>query len=183
MLNRGCGRAHRMRQWHIWLVLLFTISTLFPVIVGRTGMLGILVGMDQKVRFAFSCCSHVHCVQRQVCNDRCATTGAMGYGVQETAVFPQLLFMQVVDFSLVVQRPNSMVLVTMEIPQLRVDTVVDAHFLQSCSSLSCHPRLVPMVQTVLRTIARGHGGRCACHACRAGFGPSWSFTSLSRRRG
>ena len=58
-------------QWHIWLVLLVTISTLFPVIVGRTRMLGILVGTDQKVRFAFSCCSHVHCVQRQVCNDRC----------------------------------------------------------------------------------------------------------------
>ena len=66
----------------------------------------------------------------------CATTGAMGYGVQETAEFLQLLFMQVVDISFVVQRPISMVLLIMEIPQLRVDTVVDSPFLQSCSSLS-----------------------------------------------
>ena len=66
----------------------------------------------------------------------CATTGAMGCGVQKTAEFPQLLSMQVVDISFVVQRPISMVLVTMEIPQLRVDTVVDGPFLQSCNSLS-----------------------------------------------
>ena len=38
----------------------------FPLVVGRTGMLGILVSMDQKDRYAFSCCSHAHCVQRQV---------------------------------------------------------------------------------------------------------------------
>lgn len=73
----------------------------------------------------------------------CATTGAIGYGVQETAEFPQLLIMQVVDISLVVQRPISMVLVTMEILQLRVDTVVDGPFLQSCSSLSCRRGLFP----------------------------------------
>ena len=76
-----------------------------------------------------------------------------------------------------------MVLVTMEIPQLRVDTVVDGPFCAVVQFPVVSPRLVPMVQTVLRKIARGHGGRCACHACRAGSSPSWLFTSLSRRRG
>ena len=55
----------------------------FPsVVVGRTGMIGICVGMDQKdfTRFPL-----------------CATAGATGYGVQKTAEFPQLLSMQVVD--------------------------------------------------------------------------------------
>ena len=57
-------------------------------------------------------------------------------GCRKLWQFPQLLSMQVVDISFVVQRPISMVLLTMEIPQLRVDTVVDGPFVQSCSSLS-----------------------------------------------
>ena len=90
-------------------------------------MLGILVGMDQKDRYAFSCCSHAHCVQRQV---------PWVMECRKTAEFPQLLSIQLVDISFVVQRPIPMVLVTMEILQLRVDTVVDGPFVLSCSSLS-----------------------------------------------
>ena len=39
-------------------------------------------------------------------------------------------------FLVVVQRPIPMVLVTMENPQLRVDTVIDSLCCRSCSSLS-----------------------------------------------
>ena len=44
-----------------------------------------------------------------------------------------------------------MVLVTMEIPQLRLDTVVDGPFLQVVQFPVVTPRLIPMVQTVCRT--------------------------------
>ena len=50
----------------------------FPLVVGRTGMLGIFVGMDQKDRYVatllFTC-------------PLCATTGAMGYGVEKLWIF------------------------------------------------------------------------------------------------
>ena len=111
----------------------------FPLVVGRTGMLGILVGMDQKDRYAARC-SYAVVHTPVVCNDRCATTGAMGHGVQKTAEFPQLQSIQVVDIPVVVQRPIPMVLVTMEVPQSRVDTVVDGPLLQVAVVT---PRLVP----------------------------------------
>ena len=70
--------------------------------------------------------------------------------VQKTAEFPQLLSMQIVDISFVVQRPISMVLVTMEIPQFHVDTVVDDPL---CSrAVFCRDAEVcPIVQTVCWT--------------------------------
>ena len=85
----------------------------FPLVVGRTRMLGILVSMDQKDRYAFSGCSHAHCVQRQVP----WLWGAENCGISAVAVF------QVVDTPFVTQRCIPMVLVTMEIPQLRLDMV------------------------------------------------------------
>ena len=64
------------------------IYAVFPsVVVGRTGMLGILVGMDQKDRYAFSLL---------FTRPLGAMTGAMGCGVRKTVEFPQLLSMQVV---------------------------------------------------------------------------------------
>ena len=51
-------------------------------------MLGILVSMDQKDRYVFSCCSHAHCVQRQV---------PWVMGEQKTADFQHLQSFQVVD--------------------------------------------------------------------------------------
>ena len=88
----------------------------FPLVVGRTRMFGILVSMDQKDCHAFSCYSHL-----------CATTGAM---------VMVCVHIQVADTPFVTQWCIPMVLVTMEIPQLRVDTVVDGLHCRSCSSLS-----------------------------------------------
>ena len=138
MLNDGvaalvfeCGNG--MFGWFCWRRFLRFIS----FCCRRQDRAGILVGMDQK---DFSRFPVVH--TSTVCNDR-----AMGYAVQKTVEFPQLLSMQVVDISFVVQRPISMVLVSMEIPQLRVDTVVDGPF---CSrAVFCRDvEVCPKVQTV-----------------------------------
>ena len=83
------------------LVLLVTISLLYFLlfVVGRTGMLGILVGMDQKV---FSCFPVVH--MPIVCVDRCH-----GYGVHKTSGIFAVAVFQVVDTPFVTQRCNPMV--------------------------------------------------------------------------
>ena len=57
--------------------------------------------------------------------------GAVRGSVQKTADFPQFQFIKVVDNSFVLQRLIPMVLATIEIPQLCVDTVVDAPFMRS----------------------------------------------------
>ena len=59
------------------------------------------------------------------CFDRC-----FGSMVQKTVVFPQLQFITVVDTPFVAQMLISMVLATMENPQLRVDRAVDAPVMQ-----------------------------------------------------
>ena len=143
----------------------------FPLVVGRTQMLGILVSMDQKDRYAFSGCSHAHCVQRQVpwlwCAENC--------GISAVAVF------QVVDTPFVTQRCIPMVLVIMEIPQLRLDMVVDGPLLQVVQFPVVTPRLIPMVQTVCRTtetlqLLHTVFNALLCRAC-------WSSTSRSWCRG
>ena len=89
-----------------------------------------------------------------------------------------LVFLALCSFSLsssisfVVRRPISMVLVIMEIPQLRVDTVVDGPFLQSCSSLSCRRGLSHMPCCAGLAVCRhpGQGAEAVSHglACSEG---------------
>ena len=67
-------------------------SSQFPLVVGRTGMLGILVGMEKKDR-RVARCFHAVVHTPVVCNDRC-------HGLWDA----ELLSMQVVDISFVVQR-------------------------------------------------------------------------------
>ena len=96
-----------------------------------------MAGMDQKehyvARMLFTC-------------PFCATTGAVGFGVQKTADFPQLqLINKVVDFLVVLQSPIFMVLpvwMTIEFSQLLFDKVID----------------VPVVQVVQWTFLSGRRG-------------------------
>ena len=69
--------------------------------------------------------------------------------MQKTADFPQLHFIKVVVFLVVTPRLISIVLVTIEIPQLLFDTVVNAPILQIFPVVLQRP--IPMVQTVRRT--------------------------------
>ena len=60
----------------------------FPFVVGRTGMLSILVGMDQKDRYAVRC-FHTVVHTPVVCNDRChGSWGAENCGISAVAVHP-----------------------------------------------------------------------------------------------
>ena len=105
----------------------------------------IMAGMDQKDSYVA----------------RLWQTWCQWFRLQTTVDFPQLQSIKVVDISFVVQRLFSLVFVTVETHQLRVDTVVDAPGFQVTQ--------IPMVQIALRTIVvpqllPGHGGQCPCQA-------------------
>ena len=81
-------------------------------------MLGILAGMDQEDSYVA----------------RFWRTWCLWFRLPKTVDFPQLQSIKVVDISFVVHRPIPMVLLTIETPQLRMDTVVDVPLLQVVQS-------------------------------------------------
>ena len=110
----------------------------------------------------------------------CATTGAKAWGAENCGISAVAVF-QVVDTPFVTQRCIPMVLVTMEIPQLRLDMVVDGPLLQVVHFPVVTPSLIPMVQTVCRTtetlqLLHTVFNALLCRAC-------WSSTSRSWCRG
>ena len=143
----------------------------FPFVVGMTRMLGILVSMDQKDRYAFSGCSHAHCVQPQVP----WLWGAEDCGISAVAVHPgRRHFLR--DAEAYFHGPCDM-----ETPQLRLDTVVAGPLLQVVQFPVVAQRQFPMVQTVCRTtetlqLLHTVFNALLCRAC-------WSSTSRSWCRG
>ena len=137
--QRGNGRAHlRMRQWHIWLVLLVTISTLYSLLLSSAGP-GCLASWSVWTRRTVSRFPVVH--TSTVCHDRChGLRGAENCGISAVAVHAgrrhflrcaeadfhgpcdhgdspvtrgyggRWPFFAVVQFTVVVQRPFPMVL-------------------------------------------------------------------------
>ena len=78
-------------------------------------------------------------------NHRC-----LWFRLQKNCGFPQVQFIKVVDISFVLQRLIPMVLATIQLPQLRVDKVIDVPVHRSARRRLC--RQIPMVQTALRTM-------------------------------
>ena len=104
LLSAGPGCLASWSLWTRWAVLRFLWhmqGSFCWYFTPRAVMLRIMAGMNQRD-------SNVAKFWRTLL--LCTTTGACGSDCRKTG-FPQLLFMQVVDISLVVQRPISMVLV------------------------------------------------------------------------
>ena len=100
------------------------------------------------------------------------TSWCLWFRLQITVESPQLQSIKVVDISFVVHRPIPMVLATIETPQLRVDTVVDAPLLQVvrfslswCRGSSHGPDCSSDHRD--SPVARVHGDPCPCSAVRA----------------
>ena len=123
--NAWSSVVHAMRQSLSLLAGYDAPRAVFLPVVVRSQMLVIMAGMDQKERFLEP--------------------------FRKTVDFPQ--FINVVDISNVLQRLIPMVLRTIEIPQLRLDTVVDAPFMQVVQVIPVVAQMqIPMVQAVLRTM-------------------------------
>ena len=90
-------------------------AVFFPVVV-RHQMLRIMVGMDPKDSYVA----------------RLWPTWCSWFRLHQTVDFPQLQSTNVVDISFVVQRLIFVVIETIEIPQWRVDMLVDAPLCRSC---------------------------------------------------
>ena len=129
------------------LVLLVAPRPVFPVVVDRPEMLGIMAVMDQKDCIALSVSGSGMCKARVagiLHLTLCSSLGCQAHDVPHRGRYEpegqlrgeiladgsdcRKTVIKVVDISFVLQRLIPMVLATSEIPQLRVDKVVDAPF-------------------------------------------------------
>ena len=171
-MPRHRGRARRQpRQWHVHcLVLLFLRLALFSLLsspgpeglhYGRYAPEGqlcceMVIDIPFAVRFFVVDIPVVRVVQilPRRAAPLYAPTGALWFRLQKTADSPQLQFITVVVFPVVMPWLIPMVLVTTEIAQLLLDTVVNAPILHAVQvHIPVVARLVRMVLTLQQTIA------------------------------